>query len=750
MTLALKEGPVVVVSADDGSMANHGALAFGLYAHDVRFLSAFELTVNGVRPVLLSGSDRETYVATIQLINPAFQLPDGRAVPAQSLSIRRTRFVDGALRERVGVLNCLPQPIPVELAVTFGADFQDIFAVRGYRPLPPPVVQRRLREGALVYAAIGRDGALRTTTILSTPRPDVIDGDTFRFRRTLEPQGLLVVEFAVAPRISAAHGGAQPMSGGPGTAAAGNERSTMAAAGTGSATPLVSPAMDAGARLPHGARRRPFDLAVVALRDRHWSFLRASTSIRSSREAFDLLLRRSALDLRALLDLEPEGPVPTAGIPWFAAPFGRDALVVGFETLIYNPDLAVGTLRFLARHQGRRVDPETEEEPGKILHELRRGELARAGLVPHHPYYGTVDATPLFAWLVGETVRWLDDGRLYRELLPHADAALRWCDEHADPGPGGFVVYTAEARDALRNKGWKDSAISLSRRDGTPAPLPAALVEVQAYVYAAKRILAELAARDGDRPRAVRLEREARELQERFEDAFWLPDEGCYAQAIDADGHPIDAVTSNAGHALWAGIASPERAAVLARRLMAPDLFTGWGLRTLSSHYPTYNPMSYHNGSVWPHDTAIVAAGLARYGFREEANRLATGIVEAALTFPEARLPELFCGFARDERFSSRPAEYQVSCSPQAWAAGAPFLILQAILDLRVLANGEPAADPVLPAWLDWLALRRLRIAGRRWALRVRRTRRGIRLAGGIRLAPRTETTGRRPTEVGA
>lgn len=688
-TIALKEGHIVVVTAEDGSMAPPDA-GFGLYLNDVRFLSRFELTLDGRPPLLLSASDRETYVATVQLVNDPLPLPDGRMLPRQALSIRRARFIDGGLRERIGILNSSPHAVTVDLALEVDADFGDMFAVRGYRDGPVPAVAVTPTPDGLLLTATGADAVVRETRISTIPAPGAIDGHALHFEVALAPQARFVLEARAVPTEDGQ---------------------------------LVEPGSGA-----------PFDDAIERLRDRYADFLRSATDIATSDARVDDLLVRSALDLRALLDPAPTGPIPTAGIPWYAVPFGRDAIITGFETLAFQPDLALGTLRFLARHQGRQLDPYTEEEPGKIFHELRRGELARLGTVPHRPYYGTVDATPLFVCLFVETVRWLADRAAYEELLPSALAALAWCDTHGDPDGDGFVEYSSSADSPLRNKGWKDSVASLSLPDGSPALLPAALVEVQAYVYRAKRSLADLARELGDGELADRLAAEAMALRQRFEAAFWMEDEDCYAQALDANKRQVTAVTSNAGHALWAGIASRERAARLVERLMQHDMSTGWGIRTLSTGYPTYSPMSYHNGSVWPHDNALIVAGMTAYGHRDAAMKIVSAQLEAGRHLPEHRLPELFCGFARDRRYASRPTEYLVSCVPQAWSAAAPFLLLQSALGLRpgAVLGDAPVIDPVLPEGIDRIVVHRLRAAGSTWSSTVRRTSRGLRVSGDL------------------
>ncbi|GAC1698654.1 MAG: glycogen debranching N-terminal domain-containing protein [Candidatus Limnocylindrales bacterium] len=691
MATAMKEGELVLVTNDDGSIPVGTTTALGLYYHDTQFLSGFALRINGHPPLLLSGNTEQSYVGTFQLTNQPAQIGEGRAIlPSQSLSIRRTRFLADGLRERIGVLNCNTSAVPVRIELEFDASFRDMFVVRGYREgqmLTAPHAPPRVIAGGVLFEHLGRDGVRRTTEVTTSPAPDQILGRTFVIERTLEPQGVLAIELAILPRED----GASP------------------------------------APSPHG-----FDEALDHLNARYRRFLRGCTRFRTSSESLDdQLIHRSALDLRALIDFEKTGPFITAGIPWYAVPFGRDGLIAAYQTLAWNPDIARGTLRLLARYQGRTVDAFTEEEPGKIFHELRRGELARLGEVPHRPYYGTVDATPLFVLVFAETVKWTGDMALWHELLPAAERALTWCDTYGDCDEDGYVEYGGHPSE-LRNQGWKDSATSLSGRDGQPAKLPAALVEVQAYVYAAKRALADLYAADGRPERAGQLRAQAASLAERFERDFWMEDEGCYAQALDGDKKQVTAVTSNAGHALWAGIARPDRARRVVERLMATDMFSGWGVRTLSAEYPTYNPMSYHNGSVWPHDNSLIAQGFARYGHREEATAIIDALIEAGKRYPHARLPELFCGFQRDLRFSARPADYLISCIPQAWSAAMVFLCIRTILGLEPdLEHRRLQIDPALPAWLDRIDVADLEAYDADIAFSVRRTSRGTRVSGG-------------------
>ena len=703
MTVSLKEDQLVLISEDDGSLPLGTSSALGLYYHDTQFLSGYKLRVNGTEPLLLSANTEQNYVATFQMMHT-----EGGATPstsrhtANTLSIRRTRFLADGLRERIGVLNANPRPIHLVIELEFEASFRDMFAVRGYREVNIAALGTTVerRPESLMFERVGRDGVRRTTEVTLRPTPEITEGTRMRIERELAPQQVLTLELSVIPRE------------------------------------------DGAGEAPSPGR---FDDALDALNARYRRFLRSCTRYTTSSETLDEgLITRSALDLRALLEFHEGGPFPTAGIPWYAVPFGRDAIISAYETLGWNPDLARGTLRLLARYQGLKVDEYTEEEPGKIFHELRRGELARLGEIPHRPYYGSVDATPLFALLFAETIKWTGDRALWRDMLPAAERALTWCDgPYGDPDGDGYVEYGAHGTE-LRSQGWKDSSESLSEPDGTWSTLPAALVEVQAYVYAAKTGMADLYAIDGDNTRAQRLRGEAADLRRRFAKDFWMPGESCFAQALNATKAQVPAVTSNAAHALWAGIATPEHAAALTRRLMEPDMYTGWGLRTLSSHYPTYNPMSYHNGSVWPHDSALAAQGMARYGFREEASEVVSGLIEAGRRFPDSQLPELFCGFQRDLRFSSRPANYLVSCIPQAWSAGMIFLNLRTLLGMEPdLGSQRLLLDPALPPWLDRIDVRDLRIFDAPISFRVRRgtSADGDHIAGARGRVTRTRTT---------
>lgn len=671
-TIVLKENHIQLLTDQLGDIPSSDPTNYGLYFYDTRYLSTYELLINGQRPLYLSHSTDRNYIANFQFVNPQLLLTPGQLVPRQTISIRRARFVnDRSFQERLGFYNCNHFTVDLDVSLTFDADFLDMFAVRGF------AIQRLAGKSSsefgpdgLVFSYVGRDGVPRHTLVDFSVQPEPLSPHSVLFRLHLEPHTPTSLTLSVRPWLSRRRRG-----------------------------PKIQ-----------------FDADLEALRRSYDAWNAACTAFTTDNEFFDRsLLRQSRLDIRSLLEFNDRDALPeadgrtspkkldmvlSAGIPWYAVPFGRDAIIAALQTLMYNPAIAEGTLRFLAQHQGQQVNSSTEEEPGKIMHELRRGELANLREIPHLPYYGTVDATPLFVILFVETMAWLNSDGLFDDMLPHALRALEWVDRYGDLDGDGYVEYVPKHSAGVINQGWKDSVDSLQYEDGRPAKLPAALVEVQGYVYQAKMGLSALAAARGDTALAERLRREAEALRQRFNVDFWMDDAQFFAQALDADKMQVRSVTSNAGHCLWSGIVDPDKAEVLVRRLMAPDMFSGWGIRTLSSESPNYNPMSYHNGSVWPHDNSLVALGMRRYGYTEEATDVISSMIEAGLRFPSNRLPELFCGFSRDRRFNSSPMSYIKSCSPQAWATAAPFMFLQTLLDARPRDGGKtiivnPAPNPL-------------------------------------------------------
>ncbi|HWP34077.1 MAG TPA: glycogen debranching N-terminal domain-containing protein [Thermodesulfobacteriota bacterium] len=665
----------------------------GFYLRNTRHLSRLALTLDGVRPlVLFSAASPDGAELVANLTNP--DLPtgagDGQPLDRNTIFIQRRLALEGPrLGQSLYLRNFAGRPVRMVLTLHLAADFADIFEVRGaVRPARGSTLTPVVGPGRLALAYRGLDGVHRSTHVAFAPAPESLEAAgpaaEARFPLTLEPGEIHVLELTVTP----AEG---------------------------------EPAAAAAAAAPHlpyeGIRRR-----------QHHEFecWRAGMAeIRSSHEGFNQLLARSIADLQLLTTMLPEGPYPAAGIPWYVCPFGRDGAITALELLWLDPRLAQGVLRFLAVRQATEDDPFLDAEPGKILHELRHGEMANLREIPFVPYYGSVDATPLFLMLLGAYVRRTGDLDLARALWPHARAALAWLDGPGDLDGDGLVEYRTRSPKGLTHQGWKDSRDAIFHADGSDAPQPIALVEVQGYVYAAKRAMADVALQLGEGRLAAELTQAAEALAERVERAFWWETAGTYVLALDGRKRPCQVVASNAGHLLWTGLPRPERAARVAARLMAPDCFSGWGIRTLADREVRYNPMAYHNGSVWPHDNALIGAGFKRYGQGGYLETLATALFEASMHFEGFRLPELFCGFHRVRGFG--PTRYPVSCSPQAWAAAAPLELLRALLGLEVdaVAGVLSFTEPGLPPWLEWVEVRGLPVGPARADLRVRRGRAG-------------------------
>jgi glycogen debranching enzyme len=669
-TVTVMEGSTFCVSEPSGDLVPDRPE--GLFVRDTRVLSRWELTVDGRAPQPLSVQQPEPFQAAFLARMP----PVGGRADSTLLTIRR-RYVGDGMREQIAVRNTAPDQVRCVLALRADADFADLFEVKDGRAHPADDTRFTARRKALVITGRrdGRAEAVRISCDGATVR-----GDLLTWELTVPGHG----EQAVSVEVLSADDVAPP----------------------------------AAAAPAHRTWRQAVEPAVPARRMRQWR--RHGPKIRTADAGLAAVLDRSIEDLGALRIFDPEHParpVVAAGAPWFMALFGRDSLITSWMLLPWDPSLAVGTLQTLAAHQGEKADPASEEEPGRILHEVRFGPAATVSLGGRRAYYGTADATPLFVMLVGELARWGRHDDVVAQLMPHVDRALDWIEKYGDADGDGFVEYSRKTSKGLVNQGWKDSWDGINFADGRIAEPPVALAEVQAYCYAAFRARARLARRAGDQAAGRHWAARARQLKQAFNERFWLSDQGWYAIALDCGKRPVDALTSNIGHCLWTGIADREKAAAVAAHLLSPQMFSGFGIRTLGSSMAAYNPMSYHNGSVWPHDNAIAAAGLARYGFIEQAQRVTQGILGAARFFGH-RLPELFCGFDSGE--FPVPVPYPAACSPQAWAAAAPLQLLYCLLRFAPDLEGRRVwCAPAIPAGYLPLRVSRLRLGAFRFAISV-------------------------------
>ncbi|MFH1736600.1 MAG: glycogen debranching N-terminal domain-containing protein [Actinomycetota bacterium] len=668
--LVLKEDDGFLYTNVEGNMPRGNPFGLGFYHNDTRFLSTYEIYIEGKKPLLLSSSAGLDYRSFVEQTNPDIHTEDGSRIPQDTLNIRRLRTIKGNLYERIRVKNYNSFPVEVTLQFVIGADFFDIFEVRGLRRMRRGQILKPKFDGRfLSLAYLGLDDKFRQMKIGFGPKPTQIqtgpEGATVSYRLSLKERETKVINMSFRPFV-------------------GTERRQMMS----------------------------FEAVTSLLHRSYQAWETENTRISTDNELFNAVLERGERDLRQLLTEMPQGTTMAAGIPWFVAPFGRDSLIACLQTLILNKRPAYETLKMFAQLQGTVVDGWRDEEPGKIMHEIRRGELASLNEIPHTPYYGTVDATPLYLILAAELFRWTGDGELLSSLNENLDLALNWIDEYGDADGDLFVEYKRKSPRGLIHQGWKDSGGSVCHKDASPADPPIALAEVQAYVYLAKIRLADVYEHLGYEDKAADLRQTAAALKERFNEVFWIDRDNCVALALDKNKHRVEVVASNAGHCLFGEVVEKKQAKKLVHRLMQPDMFSGWGIRTLSKTAPTYNPMQYHSGTVWPHDNSLVAFGFKKYGFTREANKIATSLFDAALSFPDYRLPELFCGFTR--RVPHPPVGYPVSCAPQAWAAGSVFLLLQGMLGIMPDApkGVVDIIEPTLPKWLNEVKVSDLRVGG--------------------------------------
>ncbi len=661
----LKHGDCFAVLDNQGDLLAFEGNPDGLYYRDTRYLSQFEIRLNGARPLRLSSNIADDNAAlTADLTNPDF-FENGRLVlPKDMIHIHRLKFVwNAALYERITIFNYDEDEHRVRISATFDCDFADLFEARGQkRPAHGVRGVERTRDGTVSFAYAGLDGKTRTTRLQFSPTPDRTEIGFVFYDLMLKPQEKRVFFM----RVSCVAGRDEEWSG-----------------------------------------RDFFKAFAEARRDLRRAGDRPLT-IRSSSALVEDVVTRSMDDLAMLMTDTEYGPYPYAGIPWFSTPFGRDGIITALMMLWVDPAVTCGVLKMLAATQAKEVNEVRDAEPGKILHEMRFGEMAALGEVPFGLYYGSVDSTPLFVVLAGEYLRRTGDLDTIRALWPNIQAALAWIETYGDADRDGFVEYRRQRDTGLVNQGWKDSNDSIFHANGDLADGPIALCEVQGYVYGAWKEAAYLARRLGLKPYADKFIARAEDLRAHFEQAFWCEDIGTYALALDGRKRKCAVPASNAGHTLFSGIADVERAQRVAARLMDNDMFSGWGIRTVGSSTARYNPMSYHNGSVWPHDNGLIALGLARYGFKDPVLRLFGALTEAAGNIDLKRLPELFCGFGRKQR--QGPIGYPVACSPQAWAAATPLALIQASLGLSFdYDEREVKFDlPVLPDFVDRLTLTNL------------------------------------------
>ena len=677
--LTILEGSTFCVSDDLGDV---GTETSGFFAWDTRFLSLLMLRVDGARPLPLSAGRLQHFAAAFYLRNPRVV-----GIPGDSLSIARRRFIGTGLQERITVRNESMTPLAFDLSIEVGTDFADILTVKHHDfalgdpehapPLPPCVdVRAESENGVLVFEDPASDAH---TQVVFSQRGEMIAAGIISYALELDPHEAWELRIDVFPSL-------------------------------GSEQVEAAPAMD----------RLDEEIEIIGDVVEAWT-LRVP-KLRGGWEALRRAFDQSIADLAALRirSGEERRPLFAAGMPWFMTVFGRDTAITSLQTVVLGPELAAGALDVLAQLQATEEDPAIDAEPGKIVHEVRHGRAAEFWF---HRYYGSIDSTPLFLVLLAETFRWTDDTALATRLREPALRALEWIDRYGDRDGDGFVEYERQTERGLSNQSWKDSGDSQRFHDGRLAEPSIAPVEVQGYVYDAKLGLAEIARkawRDGEL--AERLEREAAELRTRFNESFWCPERGgFYALALDGEKQRVDSRCSNMGHLLWSGIVPPERVDSVADQLLSETLWSGWGIRTMASDEAAYNPLSYHNGTVWPHDSAFAAWGLARHGHVEASRRVARALIEAAGHFNWS-LPEVFAGFARTE--TPFPIAYPTAARPQAWAAGTPILLVRVLLGLepdRAHQRLVTTVEDELPSWLDGLRLEGVRAFGRSWTVAVER-----------------------------
>ncbi|QKS70660.1 amylo-alpha-1,6-glucosidase [Paenalkalicoccus suaedae] len=651
----IKEDDLFLLTDENGDIPKDHTYGPGLYTKDTRFLSEMTLTINKEKPIMLSSAADENYIAEIIMTNPHQETEEELLLWRESIEIKRKRFIhDGVLYEQIQLTSFAPKPIVFNFEMTFEADFKDMFIIRGFQHGEIGTKNKTdVSTSSMTFHYSGADSIERATRIEWDKVPSYVKEGEIGFTCSLSHSETETVTFAICPEI-------------------GDEKST----------PIQA------------------DKALQALKDSYAEWEATTTKIHSNNDVFNRLIKRGVDDMRVLLTDMGYGKFPVAGLPWFGVPFGRDSLIAAMQLIPFRPEVAKGTLRTMASEQGKQKDPWRDEEPGKIMHEMRFGELANTGQVPFTPYYGTIDATPLFLLLLTDYVKWTGDLELFNELEENVSRALEWIDSYGDRDEDGFVEYHQEAAKGIANQGWKDSGDSIVHRNGDLAVAPIALAEVQGYVYEAKTSLASIYIHLGKKELSNKLQDEATKLAAAFEESFWMKEHDYYALALDGHNDQVGTITSNPGHVLRALMVKEDRAKKIVNMLLSDRMFSGFGIRTMAKGEAGYNPISYHNGTIWPHDNSLIILGMSKAFFFKEAAVAIKGLMDVAPSFEYDRLPELFCGYEK------KAVKYPVACSPQAWAAGTPLMCTQAMLGLFPDAlNKSIQLAPYLPDGIDELTV---------------------------------------------
>lgn len=675
----IKDNNLFLLTDQKGDIPKDHPYGLGLYKNDTRFLCRFDLKINGEEPILLSSEANKSTENQMVLTNPHMERDGDLILWRESIEIIRKRFIyEDVLYETVTLKNYYPKALTFTVSLHTDADFADMFIVRGFQS---GKVGNRTGQGisnrSIAFHYVGSDKVNRTTSITwDRDASDVTENGIVTFNLFLDHAKEESITFRVNPIIDG-----------------------------------------------HSAEEYPLKEAYEKLEHSTLEWNEKVTQIETDHKALQKLVDRGISDLRVLLTDIGHGSFPVAGLPWFGVPFGRDSLIAALQMISFNPEVAKGTLKTMAHYQGTKHDSWRDEQPGKIMHEIRYGELATTNQIPFTPYYGSIDSTPLFLMLLVEYVKWTNDFSIVHELMPNVIEALNWIDQYGDRDGDGLVEYHQESSKGIANQGWKDSGDSIVHRDGEYAETPIALAEVQGYVYQAKSGLAELFDHMGEKQKAFELRSQSRHLKEAFHHAFWMEDVGYYAIALDKNKKQVGTITSNPGHLLLSGILEDQFANSVARVITSESMFSGFGIRTMAEGEAGYNPMSYHDGSIWPHDNSLITLGLSKLGKSFEAQKVMNGMIQAAGHFDYDRLPELFCGY---DDSSNQLIKYPVACSPQAWAAGTPLTFIQSILGINPDAlKGVITIEPHLIDSMNKLTIHHMRVGEGKLSLSITKDEQG-------------------------